>query len=71
MYKLEMKKTFTDEDRSKINDVISQFFEEFNPDSSIDLKSGECRIAVMFEDSPKELIKKMLECNPDEFCYGT
>ena len=70
MYQLVMKKALTDENRSKINDVISQFFEEFNPKSSIDLKNGECRIVVMFEDPPKELIKKMMECNPDEFSYG-
>ena len=70
MYKLEMKKTFTDEDRSKINDVISQFFEEFNPESSIDLKNGICHISVVFENPPKELIKKIMESNPDEFRYG-
>lgn len=71
MYQLVMKKALSDESRSKINDVITQFFEEFNHYSSIDLKNGECRIVVKFEDPPKELIKKMLECNPDEFCYGT
>ena len=71
MYQLVMKKTLTDESRSAINAAITQFFEEFNPNGSIHLKDGNCRIVVMFEEPPKELIKKMLECNPDEFCYGT
>lgn len=58
------------EERENAKKLISAFFKDFNPSSSIALKDNKAKLEIVFQDVPTTIIDAIKDCEVIELSYG-
>lgn len=57
-------------EKESAKDLVLAFFNEFNPESSIEIKGKKARVEIVFEKPPLKILDAITNCEEYELIYG-